>query len=230
MDLPRPLEEGTFLRRLNRFAAQVRVGAQIVEAHLPNSGRLGELLVPGVQVHVHRAPAPLRKTDYDLLLVRHGRILVSIDSRAPACIAAEAFATRAIPPLPRVQVVKREIIFGEGRIDLLVQGPKSQWLVEVKGCTLVKRGSAMFPDAPTVRGRRQVGELGRFAANGGQAMVLFVIQRSDAREFRPNVEADPEFAHALAGAASSGVLLAAYTCRVSPRRITLWRRVPIRFE
>jgi sugar fermentation stimulation protein A len=38
---------GSFVRRDNRFRVQVKIGGNLVAAHLPNSGRLGELLVPG---------------------------------------------------------------------------------------------------------------------------------------------------------------------------------------
>lgn len=36
----------TFLRRINRFTAEVLVGGQPEIAHVKNTGRLGELLVP----------------------------------------------------------------------------------------------------------------------------------------------------------------------------------------
>jgi hypothetical protein len=38
---------GVFVRRENRFRVQVDMGQGLIAAHLPNSGRLGELLVPG---------------------------------------------------------------------------------------------------------------------------------------------------------------------------------------
>lgn len=46
MDLPRNLVPGTFIRRLNRFAALMDVGGNEVMVHVANSGRLGELLIP----------------------------------------------------------------------------------------------------------------------------------------------------------------------------------------
>ena len=42
-----PLVPATFVRRDNRFRVQVRIAGRVAAAHLPNSGRLGELLVPG---------------------------------------------------------------------------------------------------------------------------------------------------------------------------------------
>ena len=230
MNLPQPLEEGVFVRRLNRFAAEVRVGRALWRVHVPNTGRLGELLVQGAPVFVHPVVGAGRATHGDLLLVRHGRALVSVDSRAPAAIAAEAFLNQAVPPLRSVGGVAREVPFGRGRIDLRVCAGDEAWLVEAKGCTLVRGGVAIFPDAPTERGRRHVEELTAHVTQGGQAMVLFVIQRADAHRFRPNHETDPAFALALARAAAAGVVVKAHTCRVTQRRVTLGPAVPVMLD
>ncbi|MCL6636146.1 MAG: hypothetical protein K6T29_10370 [Peptococcaceae bacterium] len=40
------------MRRVNRFAAEVQVGSEVWPVHLPNSGRMTELLVPGAAVRV----------------------------------------------------------------------------------------------------------------------------------------------------------------------------------
>src|SRR5690606_41028661 len=47
--------------------------------------------------------------------------------------------------------------------------------------------------------------LSKWAKDGGEAHILFVVQRSDASRFRPNETTDPEFAAALAEAKESGV-------------------------
>ena len=227
MNLPQPLHEGIFLRRLNRFAAEVRVGRTVQRVHVPNSGRLGELLYPGARVLSHPVTRPARSTSHDLLLAHHHGALVSVDSRAPAAIAAEAFLGPGVPPLLRADEVRTEVPFGRSRIDLCVRSGGEEWVVEVKGCTLVREQTAIFPDAPTARGRRHVEELTALAAGGGRAMVLFIIQRRDARRFQPNTETDPAFARALAEAAEVGVIVRAHTCRVTTKEIVLGRSVPV---
>ena len=105
-------------------------------------------------------------------------------------------------------------------------------------------GLALFPDAPTARGRRHVEALARAVRRGPppgglarrdqppsdqtrrerkrtEAAVVFVVQRGDAYRFRPNVAADPVFARALARAARAGVRILAYRCRVTRRSIRL---------
>ena len=46
------LQEAVFVRRENRFRAEVELNGQIVKAHVPNSGRMQELLVSGAKVWV----------------------------------------------------------------------------------------------------------------------------------------------------------------------------------
>jgi sugar fermentation stimulation protein A len=226
MDLPQPLRAGTFVGRLNRFAAEVRLGRTVHRVHVANSGRLGELLYPGARVFTHPVTTAGRSTSHDLVLVRHGGVLVSVDSRAPSAIAAEAFLSVGVPPLSRVQAVHREAPLGRSRIDLCVRTAEGEWLVEVKGCTLVCEGTAIFPDAPTARGRRHVEALAEHVARGGRAMVLFVIQRPDAASFRPNWTTDAAFAAALATAEGAGVVVRAHTCSVSTEEIALGAAVP----
>jgi len=227
MNLPRPLKRGRFVRRLNRFAAEVLVEGQTTLAHVPNSGRLGELLVEGASVYVHPASRPDRKTAHDLLLVRFADRLVSVDSRAPAAIAAEALLTRGVPPAPAAEELRREVPVGDSRIDLWLRGGSEAWLIEVKGCTLVADGTALFPDAPTARGRRHLEHLAEAVAGGLRAMALFVVQRDDACRFAPNRAGDPEFADALAEASRAGVEVAAYGCGVTLDAVELRHRLPV---
>ena len=101
-------------------------------------------------------------------------------------------------------------------------------LLEVKGVTLERDGVVLFPDAPTVRGTKHLRELTRFAAEGGGAYVLFVVQMEDVAYFAPNEATDPAFAAALRQARDAGVRILAYDCRVTPDSMTVNRPVEIR--
>jgi sugar fermentation stimulation protein A len=72
VQFPTPLTPATFIRRLNRFAALCRVDGGEVLAHVPNSGRLAELLVAGTPCLLSQPPrlGAARKTSWDLALVR----------------------------------------------------------------------------------------------------------------------------------------------------------------
>ncbi len=92
MRLGRPLVAGTFIQRDNRFRATVEVRGQPVWAYVPNSGRLEKLLVLGRPVLLRKADLSPRKTKYDLLLVKLGQALVSVDARLPNNLLHEAIA------------------------------------------------------------------------------------------------------------------------------------------
>jgi len=88
--------------------------------------------------------------------------------------------------------------------------------------------SLIFPDAPTLRGKRHVEELAQIAREGQRATILFIIQRSDATALTPHDDTDPAFGKALRLAASQGVEIYAYRCRVTPSQVTITDAVPIR--
>jgi sugar fermentation stimulation protein A len=221
-----------FVRRDNRFRVQVQVGGRTEPAHLPNSGRLGELLVPGRKVWLNPADlvgSPKRRTAYDLALVEYRERLVSVDARLPGHVVADALRLRQLPGFEGYITVRREVRLGESRIDfrLDADGEVPACWLEVKSVTLVEDEVARFPDAPTLRGRRHVRELVRAVEQGERAAVVFVIQRDDGQRFTPHDEADPGFGQALREAAQAGVQIFAWRCRVSLKAIQLLDRVQV---
>lgn len=225
MDFP-PLVPGVFVRRDNRFRATVEVAGQETWAHVPNSGRLGELFTPGRQIWLSPVADPARKTAYDLRLVDYDDTLVSVDARLPNHLLAEALSAGAISGLEYPEV-RREVRWGDSRLDFRLSGPQGACWVETKSVTLVTGGLAQFPDAPTGRGRKHLEELIKIEGTGDRAMVLFVIQRPDAVRFTPYREADPLFAATLERAAAAGVEIRAFTCNVSLKTISITTEIPI---
>lgn len=220
-----PLVEGSFLRRENRFRATVEVAGQIVPAHVPSPGRMAELLTPRRPVWLAPLNHPPRKTLYDLLLVAHAGVLVSVDSRRPNGLVVEAIAAGRL--FPGYEQLEQEVFSGASRLDLRLAGPAGVCWVEVKSVNLVEDGLALFPDAPTVRGRRHLEELARLAQAGQRAVALFVVQREDAQAFAPHQRLDPAFAHALRQAHQAGVEVRAYGCRVTLQEIVLAEELPV---
>lgn len=99
--------------------------------------------------------------------------------------------------------------------------------VETKSVTLVEDGVALFPDAPTLRGQRHLGQLMEQARRGEGAAVVFVVQRPDAEAFAPNARADPAFAARLTEATAAGVRVCAYACAVSRGEIRVAQALPV---
>ncbi|MBI4344119.1 MAG: DNA/RNA nuclease SfsA [Euryarchaeota archaeon] len=227
MEFRGPLVRGIFLRRPNRFTVLVEIGGVPRTCHLPNPGRLEELLVPGAKVFLREKGEGKRRTGYDLVAVSHQGGLVSVDSRLPNRLVEEALAEGRIPPFRRCHLARGEVSYGRSRFDFLLQCGDRPCLLEVKSCTLVRDGRALFPDAVTDRGRRHGLELARAHQEGYRAAVLFVVQRTDASIFSPNDATDPAFGEALRWAAWQGVEVLAYRCLVTERGVSLEEEVAV---
>lgn len=231
-------EPATFLDRPNRFVMNVRdAHGRTLRAHCPNPGKLLEFLVPGQPLLIERpaetsqpaAPVqparphsvtrlrkpegPGRKTEATVVAVQYrGKTIFLYASKANS-IAARLILPKLFPG--------REIIpewtIGRSRFDFLVRARERSGgtpgeqdrLVEVKSCSLMEHGLAMFPDAPTLRGSRHVDELVELSSGNSRGEdyageILFVLAHEDTRRFMPNPHTDPAFCLALHRA--SGVL------------------------
>ena len=226
----RPLVPGRFLRRLNRFAALVEMQGRRERVHVRTSGRLRELFVPGRLVLLEPASTPNRTTRFTLVLVGLPDGYVSADAHLANALTAEALQRHTIPGFHGYRILRREPAMGRNRVDFLLARGKRQCYLEVKSVTLVEDGVALFPDAPTLRGRTHLEHLMAARRRGVGAGILFVIQRSDAVVFAPNWDADPEFGEALRRASHAGVHVGALTCFVSPRGVRLDTPVPMRIS
>jgi sugar fermentation stimulation protein A len=222
-----PLIKGQFVNRDNRFRVQVQVGVNTVAAHLPNPGRLEELLIPGRDVWLKPVENPKRRTAYSLSLIAHQGRLVSVNSHLPNYLVAKALECHQITIFEAQARIQREVRFGNSRIDFLVQEPRAPCWLEVKSVTLVVDQQARFPDAPTSRGSRHLRELMHAVNQGQHAMVLFVVQRDDAISFAPQDETDPTFGQTLRAAAQAGVEVRAVRCAITHQAIWIRDEIPV---
>ena len=227
MKLGPGLVNGTFITRLNRFAALVDVEGEEVMVHVANSGRMREMFVPGYKVKLKPVMGDHRKTKFDLALVQMGKSLASADARLPNSLVAEALERQSLPPFRAYSKLRREVTFGESRLDLMLEGEPGLCYIETKSVTLVVDGVGLFPDAPTTRGAKHMRSLQQAVREGHKAAVVFVIQRSDVEAFATHDAADPDFGQMFRQALSSGVEAFAYKCEVTENSIQLSSPLPI---
>ena len=204
-----------FLERPNRFIARVALDGAAETVHVKNTGRCRELLVPGARVILVPGDNPARKTKYDLVAVYKGDMLINMDSQAPNAAAGELLQ-RLFPGC----AIRPEKNYVNSRFDFYLEQGDRRIFVEVKGVTLERDGTALFPDAPTERGRKHLLELAEAAEADYEAYVLFLIQMKGCRLFLPNRETDPDFADALREAVSRGVGVLCYDCLVTEDSMT----------
>lgn len=218
-----PVFTGVFLERPNRFIARIQFSdGQIVEAHVPNTGRMRELLVSGAVVKCAFHPSPKRKTAYTLLAVLFNGVWVCVYA-AMANALAETFVKKC----PGVTQVKREVKWGSSRFDLGFVYHGRFALYEVKSVNLVTGRTAMFPDAPTVRGSKHLTELIAAQKQGYHVGVLFIVMREDADCMMPNAVTDPVFAENLYQCIDKDADVKALRCIIRDDEIKIDTEIPV---
>jgi sugar fermentation stimulation protein A len=223
------LVHGRLTRRVNRFVVEAEVGGRRLLAHVPNTGRLDYALFSGAHLWMRRADRR-RLTLYDTVLAGSTRPIVVVDSSIQNRLLEIAVTCGLIPELRGYSVCGREVTVATSRVDFLLCSKSSKLYVEVKGATLAVGRCAVYPDAPTRRGKRHVDTLRALAEEGAEAAVVFVALRPDVCCFRPNWDLDPRFALALKEAANSGVKVLAYSVGLGGGRVTLGSRLAVDLE
>ena len=227
MKLGERVVDGIFLERPNRYLARVEIDGQEIKAHVPDPGRLPGLMVPGRRVRLVYNPGRKRKTDYSLVLVRHGSIWVSVYPVFANKLVEKELVEGKLSCLSGYKSFNREVKWGESRFDFQLDFPVGKVFVEVKSVSLVEKGKGKFPDAPTERGIKHLKGLIDLRGKGCRAAVLFVSQRSDARSITSNDEIDPQFGEWLRKACRARVELYAYNCKVTKNTVSIKNQIPV---
>jgi sugar fermentation stimulation protein A len=218
--------QGKFISRPNRFIANVKVGGETVVCHVKNTGRCRELLLPDSTVILDYPSSPNRKTPCDLIAVYKGDKLINMDSQAPNKVIGEWLASGGLSK--GITLIKPECTYKNSRFDFYIEADGKKIFAEVKGVTLEESGVVLFPDAPTERGVKHIGELIDAVKNGYEAYIFFVIQMRDCLYFAPNEKMHPEFAEALRLAKESGVNIRALNCAVGEDEMSIIGDVEVR--
>jgi len=213
--------EAKFIKRPNRFIAHVLVDGKEEIVHVRNTGRNREILVEGTKVILEKSKNPDRKTAYSLIAAYKGDMLINIDSQIPNAVVFEGIINNKISALQNVNNIKREVTYGNSRFDIYFEKENSKGFIEVKGVTLEEDGLAMFPDAPTERGRKHIEEMAAAVANGYEGFIIFLIQMKGVKAFSSNFSMDPKFSEELRKAAYSGVKVLAYDSIVKKDEIII---------
>ena len=227
MEYKSNLIKAQFLRRTSRFSATVNVSGEKIEVHIPNSGRLRELFIPGQTTYLQYIESNTRKTKHDLVLVEMGNTLCSCDSRIPPVLIEESFYKGDLDPFLGFTKLEREVSLGDSRLDIRLSRTDMNCYIEAKSVTLVEGKTAIFPDAPTLRGTKHINSLLAAVKMGCRAAAVFIIQRADAQQLSINRQSDPLFFQTLRTAKFNGVEVYAFTSDVSLRGVTIQSPIPV---
>jgi len=223
-----PLSTGTFIQRYKRFLVDVKLADNsILTIHCPNTGSMRSCSTPGSLVAFSKSDNKNRKYPHTLEMVQDNGTWVGVNTARTNSLVAEAIEHGTIREFADVHDIKREITVAKGsRLDLAVSHADQKTYTEIKNCSLVEGGCAMFPDAVTVRGTKHLRELITLVGKGKSACIFFLVQRKDAVRFAPADHIDPIYGDTLREAAATGVMVLAYQAEVSPTGIHVARRLP----
>lgn len=195
------IRKARFVRRPNRFLAICRLpGVGQVRAHLPSSGRLRELLIPGASIWLEdHGPYVARATRYTLLAAERLGRPVFLHTHRTNDLARCLIERGVVPGLKRARIERAEATVGSSRFDFLLSEGCDRIYLEVKSVTLFANRVAMFPDAPSLRAAKHLRHLAELAEARPRtrARVLFIVHHPEADWFMPDYHTDPDFAHTM---------------------------------
>ncbi len=228
MKFETPLQAATLVKRYKRFLADVITDkGDEITVHCPNSGSMRGCSTPRSKVMLSTSPNPKRKYPQSLEMVQEGNTWIGVNTMLTNKIVAEAILEGRIKELQGIDTLTREVKTSKSsRLDLLLERGDEKIYVEIKNCSLVEDGWAMFPDAVTARGTKHLNELASLVEQGYQGIIFFCIQRMDCDRFRPAAHIDPLYAQTLAEVSQKGVQILAYQAEVTPESIVIRKSIP----
>ena len=172
---------GTYIRRVNRFVVEVRLlSGEKVLAHLANTGRMRELLVEGRKVYLEFSNKVNRKTQYTLLMIENEHQKKIMLKATYANDMVEVWLKEnLLHDFGKILKLQREVSLGNSRFDFLLTTSEGEWIIEVKSVNYFFPDYALFPDAPTERGKKHIKELMALQNEGYKGAIVFVLMGED---------------------------------------------------
>lgn len=226
MKFAHPLTPGVLIQRYKRFFADVQLSdGRCVVAHCPNSGSMLGVKEPGSKVWLSATQGPKLAWRWEIIEI--GNSKVGINTLLPNRIVVEALDEKKIPELIGYDSVRREVAYGtNSRVDLLLTG-SVMCFVEIKNVTLRRGDRAEFPDAVTERGTKHLRELAQETRKGNRAVMIYIVQRTDCKQFSIAADIDPVYAKTFEAATKAGVEALCYQCIIKETEITLDKALPV---
>lgn len=208
MKINEPISKGILIKRYNRFLADIKLdNGENITAHCPNTGSMKQCKDPGSEVIVSLSGNDKRKYPHTWQMIKVKGLWCCVNTIFANKLAGEAIRNNVIPQLSGYNEILAEQKYGENsRIDFLLKNEDELCYVEVKNVTLTDgKDTAIFPDAVTSRGQKHLKELMKVVRSGSRAVMLYVIQRQEAKFFDTAGEIDPEYDRLLQNAIKTGV-------------------------
>ncbi|MFE2944153.1 DNA/RNA nuclease SfsA [Streptomyces sp. NPDC059255] len=199
---PEPLTRARIIRHPNRFIIDADIGGSETACHCPTTGRIGNLLLDGLDCLLSRSENPARKTPYTVEAVSVDApgtarpAWIGINQSAANRYVEQALVHHLLPKIVTAHSVLRERTLGRSRLDFLVD---DDTYVEVKtplDNLQVALGDHVRtrprpPLASTDRLVKHIGELGRsLQAHQRAVLVVCFLYDNPGFEVRPSSHHD----------------------------------------
>jgi len=232
MSFAQPLKPAIFLRRTQRFLAEMEMPSGVKEVvYCPNPGAMTGLLEPGSAAILSESYDTKRKRRYTWQAVEVEGHWVGTNTHLSNQIVEKALTLKLIPKLESYNSFVRELIVEPGfRVDFKLFGNEYDCLLEVKSATILENRLARFPDSLTPRGVRQINTLTSLAEKGSRVVLLFLVQRGDATGFVVSRSYDLAFAEAFDKAMAAGVEIIALKITICPEGFKEPRELPYAYK
>lgn len=197
-----------------------RSDGEELRVHCPNPGRLREILLPGRNLILEKAENPHRKTQWTLAAAEYKGLTIPLVSAHANRMVGDLVLPHIYPGYSTFP----EKTLGGSRFDWYLEKELRKIWIEVKACTLVEQGRALFPDAPSIRARKHTEEL-TLIKDGSSREIIFAVMNPTARMFSPNPHTDPELVLSLKKASDAGVSIRAVSFNTDEKgssRVVKW--------
>jgi sugar fermentation stimulation protein A len=198
--------KGNIIKRVNRFIVKAKIKNKTTFTHLNNTGRLEDLIKNG-KTGLFLPIENKNKLKLRLSMVWESKDIYSIiDTSLQMKCFEIALEKGYISWLKRAKILKRNFRINHSLIDYLIEYKNKKYLLEIKSAVMKYKNFAMYPDCPSIRGRKHIEEL---IDNSKNSIILFVAGMKNISAFSPNKNADPEIYELLKIAKNKGVQIKA---------------------
>ena len=199
----------TIIERINRFVVKTRIGSRDILVHINNTGRLKEYLVKGKQGFCK--PIDGKKLKYRLFAVNDKGYGALIDTFLQEKSSEIIVNRKIISWLKPCFIVRRNIRWGNTVLDYFLKCNDKDTYAELKSAVLrINNFYASYPDAPTIRGRKQIEKLIEISRKGLTALLVFIAGLPFVKAFKPYRKGDPVIASLLKKALENRVIIKSF--------------------
>jgi len=193
------------LKRINRFTVEVKIGNTNTLALLTNTGRLKDLIYEGSK-GLCLKKEKVKKLEYILVGTYVNEDFATlIDTRLQMKIFEELVSKNMLDWLFNAKLIKRNVKVNNSFIDYLYKINDKEIYIEIKSAVLFDGYYSMYPDCPSIRGRKHVEEILKINKEGKKGMIVFIAAHPLAKAFKPSYEGDKILAEKITYAYKNNV-------------------------